>query len=309
MEHTTEAHDTAVAGIEKMFGGGESAEVKKPPEGEQTAGVEQQGAEGEQAIEGQEQAQGAAAEPEEVEVEIEGEKYLVPKKISDRFIQHADYTRKTQDIAEMRKALTAEREVATVNKAFESAVSQEQQQLGVIRAQIDQLRRADWQSMETEQLLKSRALLDQLKDAQASIEESVKAKRADFDTRVAQHMQEAMAAGEKYIAQHIKAFDQKAKKELYEYGVGEGYTREEMEKIADPRIVVTLWKAAQWDRLQASKPGTMQRASQAVPTVKPGAAQRPASRVQALSKGFKEAKGNEAKKQAAINYFAERLAR
>ena len=56
----------------------------QPPEGETPP-------EGEAAAEGAE-AQGEAqpaAQPEEVEVEIEGERYLVPRKISDRFIQHA----------------------------------------------------------------------------------------------------------------------------------------------------------------------------------------------------------------------------
>lgn len=292
-EARVEAQSVAELAVEKMFGGGEQPAVEHPEIPGEVATSEGE-------VSGQEPA---VEHPDEVEVEIEGEKYLVPKKISDRFIQHADYTRKTQDVAEMRRALSAEREVTTLNKAFDQAVAPEQQRMILLDAQIEQYKRLDWQGMDTEQLLKARAGLDQLKDMRAEIDTSIKAKRGEFDQKISGHVQEAMQAGEKYIEQHIKDFNEKSKKQLFDYGVSEGYTRTEMDKLVDPRIVVSLWKAQQWDALLASKPGTMLRASQAAPVVRPGATIRQPSRIQALSKAIKVAKGSDAKKTAALDYF------
>lgn len=263
----------------------------------EAAQVEEQGTE----REGQEPAQ---PQSEEVEVEIEGEKYLVPKKISDRFIQHADYTRKTQDLAEMRRVAAAEREAANLNQAFGQATAQERQNLTLLDAQIAQYQNVNWGQMETQDLLRTRAQLDQLKEARAELAKSVEAKRAQFDAQIQSHTQEALQAGRKYIEQHIKGFDQTHQRALMEYGVTEGYTQAELSKITDPRIVVSLWKASQWDALQASKPGISKRAQQAAPVVRPGATQTKPSRISQLSQAVKTAKTPAGKKSAAEDYFA-----
>ena len=299
-EQATNSHEAAVKGIEAMFGGGEP---EKPQAEDKAAPAEEQQAEATETTEGQEPAQEDQAQPEEVEVEIEGEKYLVPKKISDRFIQHADYTRKTQDIAEMRRALSAERETVNLEKSFSQAVELEQRELSRLDSHIEQYKKLDWGALETEQLLKARAQLDQLKDRRAEVAEKVSAKRKEFDEKIKAASQEAISAGQKYIEQRIKGFNEDAKKRLFAYGLTEGYTRDELDRIVDPRLVVSLEKARMWDELQASKPGITKKAAQAAPVVRPGSVQRGPSRIQQLDKSFKQAKGSQAKKSAAEDYF------
>lgn len=303
----TDGESAMMAALEEhVFGGGQANKPRDPATGKFTRDQAQsevpgaeQGTETDQETVGEETVQ----QPEEVEVEIEGERYLVPKKISDRFIQHADYTRKTQDVAELRRAVSAERETFSLNKAFDQAVATERQRLAAIEEQLEQYKKVDWHSLETEQLLKARASFDQLKDMRAELAEAIKAKRGDFDQRISQHVQEAMQAGEKYITQRIKGFNDDTKNEILSYGVAEGYTKAELDRVMDPRIVVSLHKAMQWDKLQASKPETLNRASQAQPTVRPGASQRPVSRIQSLNKAFSQAKPGRAKEDAAVDYF------
>jgi hypothetical protein len=303
----TDGEAAMMAALEEhVFGGGQANKPRDPATGKFTrdqaqseAPAAEQGTDTDQETVGEDTVQ----QPEEVEVEIEGERYLVPKKISDRFIQHADYTRKTQDLAELRRATSAERETFSLNKAFDQSVATERQRLAALEEQIEQYKRVDWQSLETEQLLKARAAFDQLKDMRAELADAIKAKRGDFDQRISQHVQEAMQAGEKYISQRIKGFNDDVKNEILSYGTAEGYTKAELDRIMDPRIVVSLHKAMQWDKLQASKPETLNRASQAQPTVRPGASQRPVSRIQSLNKAFTQAKPGKAKENAAVDYF------
>lgn len=62
-------------------------------------------------------------QPEEyIEVERNGKKYSVPKSLEGEFLMQSDYTRKTQSVAEERKAVEAEREAA---KAEREAVAAE----------------------------------------------------------------------------------------------------------------------------------------------------------------------------------------
>jgi hypothetical protein len=50
-----------------------------------------------------------AIDPAEEEIEHEGRKYLVPKALKPLLLMQADYTRKTQEVAEQRRAVMAER--------------------------------------------------------------------------------------------------------------------------------------------------------------------------------------------------------
>lgn len=305
--NTQSPHERAAAGIESLFGGGKPPDEDPNAEGlsvatEEGALAEAPGTE----AEGQEPA---LAQSEVAEVEIDGEIYQVPVKIKDRFIQQADYTRKTQDVAELRRALTAERETLQINRAFEQATQTERQQAAVLDAQIAQFKAIDWASMSTEDLLRTRAQFDQLRDSRAEIEKTIEAKRQEFGQRVQGAQRQALEAGAKYIAQHIKDFGDETQKSLMEYGRGEGYQQEELAKIVDPRLVVTMWKAMQWDNLQASAPGVQNKTARASPVIRPGASIKQPSQKQVLAKRIKEAPTGKAKAAAMEDYFAARLSR
>lgn len=319
MEAHQDAASTLESGFFKAFGG---VEETAPPAAQKVMARGQDGKFQSVQVQNEEveepaQAEAQETEPqgqepapqqsEEVEVEIEGEKYIVPKKISDRFIQHADYTRKTQDLAELRRATSAEREAFAQERAFEQSVMQERQQLALVEMQLQQFQNADWQRMDTEQLLRTRAQLDQLKEAKGVLEGSIKSKRGQFDQHIQKVTEEALQAGRKFVEQRIKGWGEEQQRALFEYGMQEGYLKEELSKITDPRIVVSLWKAQQWDNLQRANPGVMKKAASAAPVVRPGVTTKQPSRVTQLSQAIKTAKTPQARKAAAEDYFAARL--
>jgi hypothetical protein len=299
-----EKHDAALAAVEKMWGGGDQAEAVATQTEETVDADPQEAQQPEQAETPQEQ-------PEETEeVEIDGEIYAIPKKISDRFKMHADYTRKTQETAEMRRALSAEREAMALDRAFQESIAEESKKLTLLDAQIGQFKNIDWTAIEDAgQMMRLRAQLDQLKDQRKELADSLQAKRGDFEKQVKAKAQEAIQAGQKYVEQHVKGFNDSMKQGLFAYGLNEGYTRDELDRIVDPRIIVTLWKASQWDALQSQKPAVTKKAAQAAPVIKPGATKPTPPKSAQLLQGIKQAKGNQAKVRAAEDYFAERLSR
>jgi hypothetical protein len=315
-------HENAVASIENMFREKEGLPPEKPrnPDGtfaKTTVDDPFEKAQADEPVtetagESEGEAQETQPQSEEVEVDFdfgtEKRSYRIPKEISDRFIQHADYTRKTQDLAELRRVTSAEREVSNLEKAFEQQTVQERQQMSLLDAQIAQYQSVNWGAIEdTGQLIKLREQLNQLKDQRATVAEAIKAKRSGFDEKIKSFTQEAKTAGLKYIQQHIKGYDEKIQESLKDYGLREGYTQDELSRIIDPRIVVSLWKASQWDALQSSKAGVLNKAQQAAPVVRPGATQKSVSRVQAAENAIKKATTPKGKQQATEDYFAARF--
>ena len=63
-------------------------------------------------IEGPDGQADAELEPGLAEVEIDGKTYKLPPELKDGFLRQADYTRKTQELAEQRRRMEAEREAA-----------------------------------------------------------------------------------------------------------------------------------------------------------------------------------------------------
>lgn len=81
------------------------------------------------------------------EIEHEGEKYKVPKALKDAFLRQADYTRKTQEVAEQR------REFETQVQQFQQRAQAQQQhiqdyaQLHALDAQLERFSQIDWQTL------------------------------------------------------------------------------------------------------------------------------------------------------------------
>lgn len=92
----------------------------------------------------------APADPVEEFEEIErgDKKYRVPKELKGEFLMHADYTRKTMEVAEQRKAL--EQAKAQIEQA--QALSTEERRafarLEALNDQISQYEQVDWDTLE-----------------------------------------------------------------------------------------------------------------------------------------------------------------
>jgi len=60
------------------------------------------------------------------------------------------------------------------------------------------------------------------------------------------------------------------RKDVRTYGKQAGFSDDELANVYDSRAVLTLWKAMQFDKLQASKPGITKKVNEAPRTMKSG---------------------------------------
>src|SRR5690349_1139844 len=88
-----------------------------------------------------EEGEAAQPEPDETEeVEHEGKKYKIPKPLKGALLMQADYTRKTQEVAEQRKQVEAERaRFAEEQKLIAESISE----FGKVQALNDALAQYD----------------------------------------------------------------------------------------------------------------------------------------------------------------------
>lgn len=138
------------------------------------------------------------------EIEFQGAKHRVPKALKGAFMLHADYTRKTQELADSRRAWETERtQEAEAFNAFRNdqlVVATHHQALESLRQQRDQYANVDWATLQAQDpdayqthRERQRALRDAILDTEdrlQSAQEALKSKVADYHRSEAERLQE-----------------------------------------------------------------------------------------------------------------------
>lgn len=99
------------------------------------------------------EGQGGEGEPEEIEyaeIELNGKKYQVPVELKDGYLMQSDYTRKTQEVAEQRKAIEAqEAEIKNRAQVSEQELNARAELL-VINQRLQEYQQVDWNAWQDE---------------------------------------------------------------------------------------------------------------------------------------------------------------
>jgi hypothetical protein len=84
------------------------------------------------------------------ELDYDGEKYRIPKKLKPGFMMQADYTRKTQEVAQTRQELEAQKQrIAEQAKAVEE-INEDTERLALAKHNLKQFEALDWNKLEAE---------------------------------------------------------------------------------------------------------------------------------------------------------------
>lgn len=241
------------------------------------------------------------AQPEFVEIEYEGKTYQVPPELKDAVLRQSDYTTKTQAAAERQRVLEQKElqiKAAEQEREFHSNVKDDILQIQKIEFQIDQWKQVDVTGMSSEDLWKLSRTIDQLKEKRAEISQAIDGKWRGFQQQKQQLISDAKSKALDHVSKNIKGWSPESAKAIREFAINEGFSAHEVDSIGDPRVIKTLWKAQQFDRLQATN---IQGKVKTVPTVKPGSSNPMPQHVKdnfALQKQLKSAKSSGDKAKA-----------
>ena len=202
---------------------------------------------------------------EEIEFDFGGNKLRIPKgtlpdEIAERLDAFtkgtwSDYTRKSQEVAEQRKALQAEAEyvarVKTLSDEGQRAFARGLQ----LREEVEQLAKVDLRALWQSNPDQARQVSDLLAQKQLEFQRAV-SKVSEYESQVARAEQESTARreqdGREYVSKTVKGWSDTHAAEAVAYAVKHGVPEEQARNWARfPREAVWAWKAAQFDKMQA----------------------------------------------------------
>lgn len=216
-------------------------------------------------------------EPKKARIKVNGEELELSEDELINFAQQGvDYTKKTQQLAEQRKALEAEAQSVAQAKQLRDAYAERLQV-------IEQMLSAQGQEEDLEALKESDPIGYAVKFAEMQQKEkqlqAVQAERY----RIAQEQQaeqaQALEQYMKYQAQELSKMlpdyadpekGESLRADMRKFAKSVGFSDEELSMVRDARQVMTLYKAMQYDKLQQAKPQVNKRVSEAPKTLRSG---------------------------------------
>ena len=190
----------------------------------------------------------------------------------------SDYTKKTQEVAEQRKVIEQEAKAIIEARQVRDDYSRKLQAVNQFLVGGNQTKEDLTAMKENDpigyavKVAEMTEKKEQLQIVQAEQQRIAQEQNSDREA----NMQNYVEQEAQKLTQSLPEFSDKAKGEqirndIRSYGKKVGFTDEELSSVYDSRHVLVLHKAAQWDKLQASKSGVKKKVAKAPKMVKGGA--------------------------------------
>ena len=219
--------------------------------------------------------------PPNVKLKVNGEEIEKPlDEVIALAQQGVDYTKKTQEVAEQRKALEEYAQTIKVQEeAFQQQVQLQQALIGdvaeltAVDKQLAQFNDVNWQELSDTDFVEAQKLFftfNQLQQKRSELATNLESKAQQVQQEQSKRLQERIEKGKEVLAKEIPNWSRETTQELVAVGKEYGFTDDELGTIIDPRHVKVLHDAMQWRKLQKNSV-VKNKVSQAKPVVKPGA--------------------------------------
>ena len=180
---------------------------------------------------------------ENVDVEYEGNTYNLPPELKEALMRQADYTSKTTTVADERKAL--EQQTAQFQQAAEMQQRNMQghAQYAALQNQLQQYQNVDWDSFsENDPTAAQKAFFQytQLKDATTNLGNQLQSQESQALQSQQMNSAKQLEQGSAELARDVKGWGTERKQALNAHGETYGFTHNELNQIADPRMVKVL---------------------------------------------------------------------
>lgn len=212
------------------------------------------------------------------ELDIDGLVLKVPREAKAKIsewkegaLRREDYTRKTQELADITRQAQLTAEAIQQRQQFETEVAKERSEYASITSQLEQYKQVPWGELDVNQYIKLKGQMDTLKDRAEELKGSLNTKAQEFQGKIEGQKQKAIHEGQKFLQKVIPNLNADTIKSARGSAMELGYTESELDNVYDARFVALAWKAAQYDKLQSSKTSAVASVQKAPPIVKPGA--------------------------------------
>ena len=197
------------------------------------------------------------------EMELDGQVHTLPGALKGAFLRQADYTRKTQELAEHRRTLETEREAA-----MHRGASADRLRLAAMDHQLEEMAQVDWDAYGGQDPQGAQALwaaYQRLGEGRAQLAYAVAHHDERAELKAAREAADTLAATGQTLAREIEGWSPDVAGKLVEYAQAFGVTLDELRETADPRLWKLLHKA--WKADAAEAQGARAQAAELRPAV------------------------------------------
>jgi len=211
------------------------------------------------------------------QVKVGGEeKELTLTELKSLAQQGADYTKKTQQVAEQRKAIEAEQQAIEEAKYMRDAYAERLQAMEqLLNAQqpvedLESLKESDpiGYAVRVAEMSQNK---EKLYAIQAERQRIAEMQQAEQQQGMQQYLSEQAAKLSETLPEYSDPVKGEAlRSDLRKFAKNLGFSDQELSAVRDARHVMALYKAMQYDKLQQSKPQLNKRVSEPPKTIKSG---------------------------------------
>ena len=217
-------------------------------------------------------------EPQRFKVKAAGEeKEVTLEELMQGYQLGADYTKKTQELAENRKAVEAEAKAILEAKQVRDTYAQRLQSIEQFLTQgqdspedLADMKENDpiGYAVKVAELTEKKEQLAQIRAEQQRIAQQQQAEQQQSVAQLVQ--QEAQKLSQVLPEFSDPTKGEQIRNEIRNYGKSVGFNDQELSQVYDSRHVLMLHKAMMYDKLQKSKPAVNKKVAQAPKMVKSG---------------------------------------
>ena len=183
-----------------------------------------------------------------------------------------DYTRKTQEVAEMRRTVEQQAQLFQQQQAVMSANIEKVAEIKSIQDKLAQFEQVDWSTITDQDPVQAQKLLI----ARQNLERQLSVKAQEYQQSLAQSQQlmamqrqQQLQEAAKELHRVLPEFNEQLAEKIRTSTKAYGYTDQELANVTDPRLVKVLHDAMQWQQLQKQKPVAMKKVADAPKAIKP----------------------------------------
>ena len=216
------------------------------------------------------------------DVDYEGAKYRVPKVLKDALLRQADYTRKTQELADQRRHVEQHVQSLSQQAELQQATLEHRVNLRAVEQQIQQFQNTDWQAYSAnygaDATASAMASWQQYRDAKAELEGAIAKTETEVQQISERSTANAIAEAEKVLSREIEGWSSELVTTLAGYAAENfGITPQELrDSVVNPdgtadtrtfKVLARLHKAeTELAKLKAQTTKAQQAAKQAAVT-------------------------------------------
>lgn len=189
-------------------------------------------------------------------LKVRGKKDAIEKLKAERLMQ-ADYTRKTQEVAEARKQAEAERQVFETERQVHMQNLQEVATMRAIEMQLQNFGQVNWAALYDQDPAQAAKLDHQMRALQSQREQlraSVAQRYEQFTQMQQQEAARQLAEGQKVLQRDIPGWGPELASKLSAFALANGYTEREVAAIRSPAMVRSLYR--EYQMAEAKKQAT-----------------------------------------------------